>query len=168
MGKCIDIRQGTATVLDLPQLTSFERSVRRIEMLLISSPEGFFRSHLRTYSCTNDAELDVILNHLKAEEFHGFWVHPHYSKNMRYGHALFTVNQHEVEHSYCKIDVMPFLRIDPDMPLYQLMRRLHLKNPETLEECLVFITQNGATLEDRHLASCYLFRHFAISIKIII
>ncbi len=145
----------------LPELTPFEKKARRIELLLLENPAGFYKSHLKTFvGALNDQEIESVLDKLHAKELDGFWIHPHYFYNIRYNGATYVPVFSEEEASLNRI--INAINQDPLIPIYQLMRLCRFYSPNDLVTALLSQTQYEVHKENQYIASCYLLRHFNI------
>lgn len=144
----------------LPELSQFEKTVRRVEMLLLENPAGFFKSHLKTYlRATSDKELDEVLSAVEAQELDGFWVHPHFFFNIRYnGATIHVVRDNDVTAN----QVIELIKVDPEIPVHRLMQKARIYKPNDLVTVLLSRTSYEHTKQVQHIASCYLLRHFNI------
>ena len=144
----------------LPELSQFEKKVRRIEMLLLENPTGFFKSHIKTYiRATSDQELDEVLKAIEAQEVDGFIVHPHFFFNIRYNGATTHIHR---DNDVTANQVIELIRINPEILVHQVMQKARINNPNDLVTVLLARTNYEHPKQVQHIASCYLLRHFNI------
>lgn len=144
----------------LPELTQFEKKVRRIEMLLLENPTGFYKSHIKAYMrATSDQELDEVLNTIEAKDLDGFIVHPHFYFNIRYNGATIHVTR---DNDVTASQIIDLIDQNPEIPVHRLMKVARLYDPEDLKKTLLSRTGYEHLKSVQHIASCYLLRHFNI------
>lgn len=149
----------SSTSYKLPVLTTFEKKVRRIEVLLLDNPHGCFKSSIQSYASATSEETNEILTILDAKELDGFWVHPHFYYNVRADGTKFEANT-QTESTASK--VIALISIDPLIPVHKLMRQADIYDPKDLVTALRMQTSHEIHKQIQHIASCFLYRHFNI------
>lgn len=149
----------SSTAFKLPVLTTFEKKVRRIEVLLLDNPHGCFKSSIQSYASSTGEETNEILTMLDAKELNGFWVHPHFYYNVRADGANYEADK-QTEITASK--VISLISIDPLIPVHRLMRLANIYDPKDLVTMLRMQTSHEVHKETQHIASCFLLRHFNI------
>lgn len=150
----------TSAKFNLPELSTFDKKVRRLEVLLLENPAGFFESHIKSYLGTTSEEVHQVLNTLQAQQLNGFWVHPHFYFNIRHDGADLYNCAKPVETSIAQI--ITAIANDPMIPVHSLMRMAKLYHPNDLIRALKLQTSFEVHKETQHIASCFLYRHFNI------
>lgn len=146
---------------DIPEMSMFEKKVRRLEMVMLENSNGFFKSALKQFVGTYE-RLEEALALIGAVEFGGFWVHPHYYHNVRHGHATYLVSQHSVLTEETADKVAALLIANPEIKVYELLRITKIVNPKELIIILQYLAESVKDKRNQFAAACYLYRHFDI------
>lgn len=146
---------------NLPEMTAFEKKVRRIELLMLENSQGFYKSSLKAYAGSNE-RLDDVLKEIGAVEMGGFWIHPHYYHNVRHGHANYKVSQHSVLTEETADLVSEILNRDPSIKVHSLLRMSRMVKHQELIVILQYLAESSKDKPKQYIAAAYLYRQFGI------
>lgn len=152
--------------LSLPKLTSFERSVLRVEILLLGNKSGFYKSHIEKYLNAPEGVTDKALESLGAVEFNGFWFHPHFYHNIRENFIGYTCHQGRTSVEDIKRMAGEQIQANPGIAVHKLMYALRLYSPNDLSKTLRAILLDNIDRNLCYAVSCYLYRHFGVAYQV--
>lgn len=134
----------------MPAITAHEKKLRRLELLLLKEVNGFYLSHLCAYLRETKETTLALLREIEAVELGGFWVHVM--------HRVPCGTDNKVDTFKC----VNLITADPFIPVFQLMRKLHIQSLELLITNLQSLVSYGVEVDVQHAARCYLLRKFNI------
>lgn len=151
---------------DFQEISPEQAKVRRVELLLLKDPAGYFLSHLISNTRLSPDDVKNALEQIKARKLDGFWVHPHYALNVPY-RGLFPSQPESEKVIHGSENVIEMIRRSPDISIAQLLRLSKIKNPNDMVLLLKNQLRYGIETKTQFIAGNYLFRHFNIKCQIV-
>lgn len=139
-----------------------QKQFRRIELLLLNNPAGFFISHIQSNLRMPIDEIESILHELKARNIAGFWIHPHYFLNVRSKGMFPSLPTHSTAQIVQCDKLIDVLSNRPNASITYILHKTKINDPKDLVLLLKSYLNSNIDLNTQFIVGNFLYRRFNI------